>query len=204
MKSLYNIDAEAELLREAANEIARELNYSFLELLRAGATASSQTYGTSKPSDYTSDLEWYRMLSLYIAKVGGAIAEKVYTPANYMVVAPQCAPLLAATKDYQKFDVPTQYGAGLRGTGTFASDYKVFVAEWFTANTILIIAKGDSWLRSGAVFAPYIPLFISPVDYSPALNTLSRSVTSRNGQVVLNGGFFGLITVNTSTGVAPF
>lgn len=204
MKALYNIDAEMELIREASNQIARELNYSFLELLRAGATASTQTYGTTKPTGYTSDMEWYRALSLYIAKVGGAISEKVYTPANYLVVAPQCAPLLSATHDYVKFEVPTSYGAGLRGTGTFASDYKVFVAEWFTANTMLVIAKGDTWLKSGAVFAPYIPLYISPNDYVPAYNTMSRAVSSRNGQVVLDGSFYGLINVDTSSGVPPF
>jgi hypothetical protein len=205
MKALHNVDAEAELLREAANEIARELNYSFLELIRAGATASSQTFGTAKPTGYTSDLEWYQMLSLYIAKVGGKISEKVYTPANYLVVSPDVAPLLTATKDYIKFDVPTSYGAGLQGKGQFSSDYKVFVAEWFTANTILVIAKGDSWMKAGAVFAPYIPLFISPMDYVPSKNTLSRSVTSRNGQVVLNGSFYGTIVVEPgTTGVAPF
>lgn len=204
-KAQHNIDVEKELLSAAADQIARELNYWLLGSILAGATASSQEYGTTMPTGYTSDLEWYRALSLFIAKVGGKIGEKTYESANYLVVSPDVAPLLVATKDYLKFDVPERWGAGLRGTGVFSSTYKVFVAEWFTAGTILVICKGTNWLQSGAVFAPYIPLYISPADYVPSNNTMSRSLSSRNAVAVLNGNFYGTVSVKFGQqGVAPF
>lgn len=204
-KAQYNLDLESELLSAAAGEIARELNYTFLELLRSGATALSQNYGTAKPTGYANDLDWYDMLALFVAKVGGKIAEKVYTGANYLVVDPVTAPLITATRNFQQFSVPAEYGAGLRGLGQFSSTYTVFVAEWFTANTILVIAKGADWLRTGAVFCPYIPLYYSPMDSNASINTIARSVSSRNGQAIVDGNFYGIVNIQPgTTGEAPF
>lgn len=207
MQALHNVDAEAELLQASANEIAREINTQFLETLRAGATAGTVTYGTGKPSGYTDDTSWYDMLAAYIGKVGGYIRSKTYVSPKFIVCDPNSAALLSSTRNYQQFSSSdlAEYGAGLTGVGTWGSTLQVFIAEWFTANTILVIGKGNSWNYTGAVYAPYIPLFVSPQDYNASTNTLARSVASRQAMAVLNGNMYGIVNVKFgTTGVPPF
>jgi len=100
--------------------------------------------------------------------------------------------------------IEDQFGVGLKRVGTLAKQYTVYQADWFTENRILLGYKGATWSRAGYVYAPYIPLYTSPIDYDAPTNTVSQSVTSRYGVYYPRPALFGKVTISTATGTNPF
>ncbi len=206
MKALFDLDAESELIRAAADEIVREINYQFLEMLRVGAS-NNVNYGTVAPTGYTSDKDWYDLLGAHIEKASSLIAESAYIPGDWMVVGPGAAPILRSLNGFAVLPAEdqTQFGIGLKRIGQLDEQWRVYRAEWFSRNTILVGFKPPSWEKTGAVYAPYVPLYISPEAYTPSTNTTQRSVSTRAAMKVLRGGCFATVTVQPgTTGVAPF
>lgn len=208
MKAAFGLDAEQELLAESVNEIARELNGEFLEMMRAGATAATETYGTAKPTAWESQGEWYNQgLSLWVNRVSSDIAAKVYNGANWIVGDTRSVAMLAAMNQFWTSSATAtdnQFGLGITQPGKFA-EYTVYKSAWFYPNTMLFGFKPESWRRAAAVFSPYIPLYLSPPDSDAPTNRLLRSVSSRNAMEVLNGNGLATLTVASgTTGTEPF
>ena len=209
LKAQHGLDAQQELLNEAVNEIARELNEQFLETMRAGATAATNTYGTAKPTDWNSQGEWYNQgLSMWVNRTSADIGAKVYTGANWIIGDTLAVGMLASMKQdwtTEANPVDSGFGLGLKRMGTFAPNYTVYLASWFTDNTLLFGFKPDDWKHAGAVFAPYIPLYYSPLQSEAAENRLLRSVSSRNAMACLQGDAFALLEIaQGETGAEPF
>jgi len=209
MKAAFGLDAEQELLSASVDQIAREINATFLEMLRAGATAATNEYGTAKPDDWESQGEWYNQgLSLWVNRTSSDISAKVYEGANWIIGDTISLALLKSmNQNWTSDGVPgdNQFGVGLTRAGTFANTYTVYEATWFTANTLLFGFKPDSWMRAAAVFSPYIPLYISPPDSDATQNRLMRSTSSRNAMEVLKGDGLATMAIASGTqGTEPF
>jgi hypothetical protein len=102
--------------------------------------------------------------------------------------------------------VVKNFGMGLRQTGTWNSIFDVYVADWAETinlkNKMLIGYRPLNWDRASAVFCPYIPLYMSPLDSTASTNTFERSAASRNAYKVLQPNGLAKMTVNSSTGSA--
>lgn len=200
IRAIHGLDADAELITAATNEIARQTNFTFLDLMRAGATAGNQTYGTNAPTGYNGQ-EWNDRLGAFLMKAQGQVAEKMYTVPDWIVAGPGAAGVLKSMNvGGLKASDRVDFGTGLRSIGIAGDSMIVYEATWFSRNTMLFGYRPPTWSHTGAVFSPYIALFISPEDYTASTNTLARSVSSRFAQTITNGNAFSTITVSDTSG----
>ena len=63
-------------------------------------------------------------------------------------------------------------------------------------NVILMGFRGNNFLETGAVYAPYIPLIMTPLVYDPNNFTPRRGVMTRYAKKVVRPEFFGKILVD--------
>ena len=212
MKALYNLDAEAELLQAGANEIARELNLKYLETIAVGAGIDAGTYGYTKPTDWNSQEKWYDQgFSMWVNHAGSLIGKKFYTEAQWCFCGPTQAKLFASSLRWEasKTD-PNEFGYGVKRAGTYDGQLTVYSVAWGEVATSIKNALTfgfypEDWMHTGSVFAPYIPLYISPQDSDASKNTLSRSVSSRNAMKVLQANAFSKMAISNATGTeVPF
>ena len=62
-------------------------------------------------------------------------------------------------------------------------------------DTILMGYKGSQFLESGAVYAPYVPLLMTPLVYDPETFTPRKGLMTRYAKLMLRPEFFGKIYV---------
>lgn len=211
MQALHGLDAETELISAAADQIARELNLKYLEMIAAGVGTDAGTFGLTKPSGWDSQEKWYDQgLSLWVNMAMEAVAEKFYTAADWMFTTPRVAAMFSATNRWESTD-PTQvnqFGFGIKKLGTYDGKLTIYSVSWgktltSVKNKMIFGFYPPDWKYSGAVFAPYIPLYLSPQDSDASKNTISRSVTSRNGMAVLQANAFSSLTIASGAGTEP-
>ena len=65
-----------------------------------------------------------------------------------------------------------------------------------TENRILLGFRGSQFLESGAVFAPYIPLIMTPLVYDPNTFTPRKGLLTRYAKKVVRPEFYATISVN--------
>jgi hypothetical protein len=80
--------------------------------------------------------------------------------------------------------------------GSINSHLKVYKNPYMTENTILLGFRGSQFLETGAVFAPYIPLIMTPLIYDPATFTPRKGLLTRYAKKVLRPEYYGLVYVS--------
>lgn len=211
MQNVYNMDAEQLMLSTAADQIAREINMMFLELMAAGASAQAVTFGVTKPSSIDSQEKWLDWgLTQVVNSQAKNIFKGMYLPPDWIVCGPTQAALFVGTNKFEAFPAgpSNEFGFGLKRSGVWNGQYTIYVAAWAETltslkNKMLMGYRPPQWMYTAAVYAPYIPIYISPVDASASKNTIARSASSRFAMRVLQGKGLGALTVSDGTGNVP-
>lgn len=205
VSAFHNIDAEAELTAILSEEIAAEIDREILRDLRKAAAwklrwdwngwkrfAAGQAPYTQK--------DWNQTLITTINQISAQIFKSTLRGgANWIVCS---AEISAIFDDLQYFHVSNanpeedQYNMGIEKIGTLQGRYKVYRDPYFPANKILIGHKGSSMLDTGYVYAPYVPLQLTPTMYNPFTFAPIKGIMTRYATKVLNNRFYGVITVD--------
>ena len=205
VSAFHNIDAEAELTAILSEEIAAEIDREILRDLRKAAAwrlrwdwngwkrfAAGQAPYTQK--------DWNQTLITSINQISAQIFKSTLRGgANWIVCS---AEVSAIFDDLQYFHVSNanpeedQYNMGIEKIGTLQGRYKVYRDPYFPANKILIGHKGSSMLDTGYVYAPYVPLQLTPTMYNPFTFAPIKGIMTRYATKVLNNRFYGVITVD--------
>jgi len=178
----HGLNAEEELLNIAANEIAREVNYTILEDMRSNASGSSMTFE-------------------FISRAGGEIASKKYRRPNWLVCDPIAASRFSALNNFVAAapDEQNTFGIDVTYEGVLSNRWRVYSVGWFTTDTIMLGYKGQDWNDTAYIYAPYVPVYVSPSSYNTSTNIASRSVNTRYATYLVDGDFFGLVTIDSGT-----
>jgi hypothetical protein len=64
-----------------------------------------------------------------------------------------------------------------------------------TENTILVGFRGQNFLETGAVYAPYVPLIMTPLVYDPSDFTPRKGVMTRYAKKMVRPEFYGKVIV---------
>jgi hypothetical protein len=211
VSAFHNIDAEAELTALLSEQIAAEVDREILRDLRKGAAWTAKwdynewKYGGSGGSTlqgYTQK-DWNQTLVTKINQISAQIHKTTLRGgANWIVVSSEVS---AVFDDLEYFHVSNaapeqdQYNMGIEKVGSLAGRYQVYRDPYFPANKILIGHKGKSLLDAGYIYAPYVPLQLTPTMYNPFTMTPIKGIMTRYAKKMVNNRYFGTITVNGIT-----
>ena len=216
LNAYHNLDAEVELTSLLSEQIALEIDREILEDLVAGSTAATyywsrspglfvnKTTGTevgasSAAPDFTGTVsEWYETLGETINDVSAQIHRKTLRGgANFIVTSPEVANILEFTAGFRA-NVTSDDAKGTAGTqqvGTISKRYDVFVDPYFPRNLVLVGRKGSSFLESGYVYAPYVPLQVTPTIFGVEDFVPRKGVMTRYAKKMVRPDMYGLVIV---------
>jgi hypothetical protein len=213
LNAYHSIDAEAELTSMLSEYISLEIDLEILDMLKANALTTeywslkvgNEWNGSSFSTDadvaaasaYTRNT-WFQTLGTKLNKVSNKIHQLTMRGgANFIVASPDVCTILesipaftvSADKDAK------QFAAGVTQVGSIANRYTVYKNPYMTENVILMGYKGNNFLETGAVYAPYVPLILTPLVYDPDNFTPRRGVMTRYAKKLVRPEFFGKVVI---------
>ena len=215
LNAYHSLDAEVELTQILSEQIALEIDREILNDLLTQATAANY-YWSRSPGEFVNKVsgasvtgpefrgtvrEWYETLTETIIDVANQIHRKTLRgSANFIVVGPDVATILESSVMYKP--VYTLDGAGQVGgmtigaekVGSLSNRFTVYKDPYFPRNKVLVGFKGGSYLESGYVYAPYVPLIVTPTIFAPEDFTPRKGVMTRYGKKMVRADFFGTVT----------
>jgi len=220
INAYHNLDAEVELTSILSEQIALELDQEILNDLIQGATAG-RYFWSRKPGkfvdlvkgsvvnqtlfpDFTGTVsEWYETLIETMNDVSAAIHRKTLRGgANFVVCGPEVANILEFTAGFRA-DTTADENKGTIGavkTGQLSKKWDVYVDPYFPRNVVLVGRKGNSFLESGYVYAPYVPLQVTPTIFNPDDFTPRKGVMTRYAKKMVRPDMYGLVIVQDLLG----
>lgn len=224
LNAYHSMDAEVELTSILSEQIALEIDREILNDLVSSANGANY-YWSRSPGRFVNKVtgarqnladslqvgpqftgtvrEWYETLVETIIDVANTIHRKTLRgSANFMVVGPDVATILEASVLYKpKFSmdgegqVGSPFTIGAEAIGTLSNRFTVYKDPYFSRNKILVGYKGGSYLETGYVYAPYVPLIVTPTIFAPEDFTPRKGVMTRYGKKVVRSDFYGTVTV---------
>jgi len=211
LNAYHSIDAEAELTSLLSEYISMEIDLEILDMLILGARTTehwsaennkvwSGTNWTTDTSDfYNTQGQWFQTLGTKIQKVSNKIHQKTLRGgANFVVVSPTVATVLesipgfAASTDGDQMD----FNMGVQRVGSLANRFKVYKNPYMTENIALLGYRGSQFLETGAVYAPYVPLMMTPLVYDPESFTPRKGLMTRYAKKMIRPEFYGKIHIS--------
>jgi hypothetical protein len=223
LNAYHNLDAEVELTSILSEQIALEIDREILGDLVNGATAGTQYWSrapglfvdrttgaeigaSSAAPDFTGTVsEWYETLVETINDVSAAIHRKTLRGgANFLVCGPEVANILEFTAGFRA-SVTHDDDTGSVGAvkvGSLSKKFDVIVDPYFLRNVVLIGRRGSSFLESGYVYAPYVPLQTTPTIFGPEDFVPRKGVMTRYAKKMVRPDMYGLVVIRGLNGEA--
>ena len=215
LNAYQNIDAEAELTGLLSQYIAMEIDLEILGMLTEEAATTGywsaennkvwngstfvQT-STTTGGFYNTQGGWFATLGTVLQGVSNKILQKTLRgQANFLVISPAVATIMQSIPGYASdagAELDKVFNFGSQKIGSLNSRYKVYVNPYFSDNVILMGYKGAQFLESGAVYAPYVPLLMTPLVYDPETFTPRKGIMTRYAKKMVRPEFYGKVFVN--------
>ena len=224
LNAYHSMDAEVELTSILSEQIALEIDREILNDLVSQANGANY-YWSRSPGRFVNKAtgarqnlvdslqigpqftgtvrEWYETLIETIIDVANTIHRKTLRgSANFMVTGPDVCTILEASILYKpKFSLDSEgqvgspFTIGAEAVGTLSNRFTVYKDPYFSRNKILVGYKGGSYLETGYVYAPYVPLIVTPTIFAPEDFTPRKGVMTRYGKKTVRSDFYGTVTV---------
>lgn len=205
LRALHGMDAESELVSTFSNEVMLEVDREIIGDLVAGAAHSiAYTYSATTPGE----IESIRQLITQISALSATIHRTSgRAPANFLVVSPDVGSLLDQLSTHGDFASieqniqspsygPVMANYGITRIGTLLRKYAVYQDPYMPAGTVLVGLKGNSFIDAGYVYAPYVPLQVTPTFLDPDDFTFRKGVRTRYATKMLRPEYYGVVNVS--------
>jgi hypothetical protein len=213
LAAYQNIDAEAELTNMMSEYISMEIDMEVLEMLIEDAAAGTEywsavnnvtisTEGTfGNAGFYNTQGQWFQTLGTKVQKLSNKIHQLTLRGgANFIVTSPTVATILESIPGFASNNngdsAQMEYAFGVQKVGTINNRYKVYKNPYMTENLMLLGYRGSQFLETGAVFAPYIPLIMTPLVYDPETFTPKKGLMTRYAKKMIRPEFYAKIYVS--------
>tara|TARA_B100000700_G_scaffold63919_1_gene70554 strand:+ start:143 stop:1918 length:1776 start_codon:yes stop_codon:yes gene_type:complete len=223
LNAYHNLDAEVELTSILSEQIALEIDQEILEDLIKGAKAGTYYWSrspglfvrkdtgkeigaASAAPDFTGTVsEWYETLLETVNDVSAQIHRKTLRGgANFLVTSPEVANIMEFTAGFRA-TVTADDKKGQAGTvkvGTLNNKWDVHVDPYFPRNVVLVGRRGSGFLESGYVYAPYVPLQVTPTIFGTEDFVPRKGVMTRYAKKMVRPDMYGLVIVRDLLGGA--
>ena len=211
LNAYHSIDAEAELTSMLSEYISMEIDLELLDMLIQGAATTEKwsaennkvwdgsAWSTGTSDFYNTQGQWFQTLGTKLQKVSNKIHQKTLRGgANFVVCSPSVATILESIPGYaaQTDGDKAQFAMGVQKIGSLANRFQVYKNPYMTENVILTGYRGGQFLEAGAVYAPYVPLMMTPLVYDPDTFTPRKGLMTRYAKKMIRPEFYGKIYVS--------
>ena len=211
LNAYHSIDAEAELTSMLSDYISLEIDLEILDMLKQNAltteywstTVGEELVGGSwsniggASNAYTKNA-WFQTLGIKLNKVSNKIHQLTLRGgANFVVASPDVCTILESIPGFtvNADKDAMQFAAGVTAIGSMSNRYTVYKNPYMTSNEILMGYRGNNFLETGAVYAPYVPLIMTPLVYDPQNFTPRRGVMTRYAKKMVRPEYYGKIYI---------
>ena len=214
LNAYQNLDAEAELTSMLSEYISLEIDLEILDMLIENAptveywsakvgsqiNAGKTAFADNTNGVYYTQMTWFQTLGIKLQKVSNTIHQRTLRGgANFLVCSPTVATILELipgfAADTDGAADTMKYAFGVQKIGQLNSRYKVYKNPYMTENVILLGFRGNQFLETGAVYAPYIPLIMTPLVYDPNTFTPRKGIMTRYAKKMVRPEFYGKVFV---------
>jgi len=216
LNAYHSVDAEAELTAMLSEYVTMEIDLEILDMLRANASARTEYWSAKIANEYNASTglfeetsanasayvkgTWYQTLGNKIQRVSAAIHQKTLRGgANFLVVSPETATIIESIPGYAADTTGdasiTSFAMGVQKVGMLNNRFTVYKNPYMHENVILVGFRGSNFLETGAVYAPYVPLIMTPLVYDPVNFTPRKGVMTRYAKKMVRPEFYGTIVV---------
>ena len=222
LNAYHSVDAEAELTAMLSEYIAMEIDLEILDMLKANASAKTNYWSAKVGFEYDgvstgaagagpafteisgasnayTKSAWYQTLGIKIQSVSNAIHQKTLRGgANFVVVSPETATIIESISGYvaNTGDASANnYAMGVQAVGSINNRYTVYKNPYMLDNSCLIGFRGSNFLETGAVYAPYVPMIMTPLVYDPKNFTPRKGVMTRYAKKMVRPEFYGKVII---------
>jgi hypothetical protein len=215
LNAYQSLDAEAELTSIMSEYIALEIDLEVIDMLIQDASAwdeywsaknnnylnAGKTAWATDAGYYNTQGQWFQTLGTKMQKVSNKIHQKTLRGgANFIVCSPTVATILESIPGFASSSdgdvTKASYAFGIQKAGQMNNRYTVYKNPYMTENLMLMGYRGAQFLETGAVFAPYVPLIMTPLVYDPDTFTPRKGLLTRYAKKMIRPEFFGRIWVN--------
>lgn len=205
VSAFHNIDAEAELTAILSEQIAAEIDREILRDLRKAAPWKARwDYNGWQRLNTTSTVytqkDWNQTLMTKINQISAQIQKSTLRGgANWIVVS---AEISAVLNDLEYFHVTDanaeadQYNMGIEKIGSLQGRYQVIVDPYAPHWSLIMGHHGTSLLDTGYIYAPYVPMALTPTMYNPFNFAPVKGICTRYAKKLVNNKYYGAIQVD--------
>lgn len=208
VSAFHNIDAEAELTAILSEQIAAEIDREILRDLRKAAPwkarwdyngwqrlATTSTVYTQK--------DWNQTLMTKINQISAQIQKSTLRGgANFIIVSPEINAVLNDLEYFHVTDASAesdQYNMGIEKIGSLQGRYQVIVDPYAPHWSLIMGHHGTSLLDTGYIYAPYVPMALTPTMYNPFNFAPVKGIVTRYAKKLVNNKYYGAIQVDGLT-----
>lgn len=220
LNAYHSIDAESELTSMLSEYISMEIDLEILDMLilnaittaywsakigtiHTGLTTNGESNFTSQDLNQGYSLKytqqtWFQTLGTQLQKVSNKIHQKTMRGgANFMVCSPDIATIVESIPGYaaDTDGNQMQFAMGVQKVGALNNRFTVYKNPYMKDNLILMGFRGSQFLETGAVYAPYVPLIMTPLIYDPTNFTPRKGVMTRYAKKIVRPEFYGKVVV---------
>jgi hypothetical protein len=216
LNAYQSLDAEAEVTNIMSEYISLEMDLEILDMLIEDAAAGTEywsalnnevinsagtAFTTSTSGFYNTQGQWFQTLGTKMQKLSNKIHQLTLRGgANWLVCSPTVATILESIPGFASNSdgnvTKMEYAFGVQKAGQLNSRYTVYKNPYMTENLILMGFRGTQFLEAGAVFAPYVPLIMTPLIYDPNTFVPRKGLLTRYAKKMLRPEFYGKIYVS--------
>lgn len=205
VSAFHNIDAEAELTAMLSEQVAAEIDREILRDLRKAAAwqlrwdYNGWRKASSAASPYTQK-DWNQTLITKVNQISAQIHKSTLRGgANFIVVSSEISAVMDDLEYFHVSDASPeqdQYNMGIERIGSLSGRYQVYRDPYAPANSMIIGHKGKSLLDTGYIYAPYVPMQLTPTMYNPFNFAPVKGIMTRYAKKVVNNRFYGHVRVD--------
>ncbi len=203
--AFHNIDAEAELTAILSEQIAAEIDREILRDLRKGAPWQLKWdyNGWRRQAGFSTNYtqkDWNQTFMTKINQISAQIHKATLRGgASFAVVSAEISAMLNDLEYFHVTDAnaeATTYSMGIEKVGSLQGRYQIFVDPYSPAESCIIGHKGDSLLDTGYIYAPYVPMQLTPTIYNSANFAPVKGIITRYAKKMVNNRYYGHIVCN--------
>ena len=202
VSAFHNIDAEAELTAILSEQIAAEIDREILRDIRKSAPWKArwdyngwQRLGTTT-TVYTQK-DWNQTLMTKINQISSQIQKSTLQGgANWIVVSAEISAVLNDLEYFHVTDAAAErdtYNMGIEKIGALQGRYNVTVDPYAPHWSLIMGHHGTSLLDTGYIYAPYVPMALTPTMYNPFNFAPIKGICTRYAKKLVNNRYYGAI-----------